>query len=60
MASKKFNNIYIKNSFSIAGPVEKQGSIKDYDLVMDDYYFNEKTFEQAEIKMQDVYKRQVQ
>lgn len=52
MASKKFNNIYIKNSFSIAGPVEKQGSIKDYDLVMDDYYFNEKTFEQAEIKMQ--------
>lgn len=52
MASKKFNNVYIKNSFSLAGPVEKQGSIKDYDLVMDDYYFQAKTFEQAEIKMQ--------
>ena len=52
MASKKFNTVYIKNSFSLAGPVEKQGSIKDYDLVMDDYYFQAKTFEQAEIKMQ--------
>lgn len=52
MASKKFNNVYIKNFFSLAGPVEKQGSIKDYDLVMDDYYFQAKTFEQAEIKMQ--------
>ena len=54
MASKKFNAIYIKNSFSLAGPVEKRGSIKDYDIVLDDYYYNEKTFEQAEIKMQKV------
>ena len=52
MASKKFANVYIKDAFSIAGPVEKKGSIKDYDLVMDDYYYEEKTFEQAEIKMQ--------
>ena len=52
MASKKLNNIYIKDAFSIAGPVEKKGSIKNYDLVMDDYYYGEKTFEQAEIKMQ--------
>lgn len=54
MASKKFNSIYIKNSFSLAGPVEKNGCIKDYDIVLDDYYYNEKTFEQAEIKMQKV------
>ncbi len=54
MASKKLNNVYIKDSFSIAGPVEKKGSIKNYDLVMDDYYYHEKTFEQSEIKMQKV------
>ena len=52
MASQKVNGVYIQDAFSIAGPVEKKGSIKNYDLVMDDYYYNEKTFEQAEIKMQ--------
>lgn len=52
MASKKLSNVYMKDAFSIAGPVEKEGSIKDYDLVMDDYYYHSKTFEQAEIKMQ--------
>ena len=54
MASKKLSNIYIKDAYSIAGPVEQKGSIKNYDLVMDDYYYGEKTFEQAEIKMQKI------
>ncbi len=54
MASKKLSNVYIKDAFSLAGPVERDGSIKDYDLVMDDYYYNTKTFEQSEIKMQKV------
>lgn len=54
MTSKKLNNIYLKDSFSLAGPVESRGAIKDYDLVMNDYYYNTKTFEQAEIKMQKV------
>lgn len=54
MASLKFDNVYIKNSFSIAGPLEKNGQIKKFDLTMDDYYYKEKTFEQAEIKMQRV------
>jgi len=54
MASLKFANVYLKNSFSIAGPLEKNGQIKKYDLTMDDYYYHEKTFEQAEIKMQRV------
>lgn len=54
MASKKITNVYIKDAFSIAGPVERNGSIKDYDLVMDDYYYKSKTFEQAEVKMQRV------
>lgn len=54
MPSLKYNNVYIKNAFSIAGPLEKQGQIKKFDLTMDDYYYKEKTFEQAEIKMQRV------
>ena len=54
MASKKFNNVYIKDNFSIVGPLERDGLLKTYDLVMDDYYYSEKTFEQAEIKMQKI------
>ncbi len=54
MASKKFSNVYIKDNFSIVGPLEKDGLLKNYDAVMDDYYYGEKTFEQAEIKMQNV------
>ncbi len=54
MASKRFNNVYIKDNFSVVGPLEKDGLLKNYDLVMDDYYYGEKTFEQAEIKMQKV------
>ena len=52
MASKKFNNVYIKDNVSIVGPLESEGLLKNYDLLMDDYYYGEKTFEQAEIKMQ--------
>jgi len=54
MASKKINNVFIKDAFSLAGPVESRGSIREYDLVMDDYYYKTKTFEQAEMKMQKV------
>ncbi|MCM1052532.1 MAG: stage V sporulation protein AD [Ruminococcus sp.] len=54
MASKKFNNVYIKDNFSIVGPLEQDGLLKNYDFVIDDYYYGEKTFEQAEIKMQKV------
>lgn len=54
MASKKFNNVYIRDNFSVVGPLERDGLLKNYDLVMDNYYYGEKTFEQAEIKMQKV------
>lgn len=54
MASLKFNNIYIKDYFSVAGPMEKVGQIRKFDLIADDYYFGESTFEKAEIKMQRV------
>ena len=34
--------------------MEKLGQIRKFDIIMDDYYFGEKTFENAEIKMQKV------
>ncbi len=52
MSSLKFNNVYINNSYTVAGPLESKGLIKKFDCKMKDYYFGEKTFEQAEIKMQ--------
>ena len=54
MPSIRFNNEYINSFYSLAGPKERLGKIKNYDLTFDDYYFNEKTFEQAEVKMQKV------
>ena len=54
MASKKFTNVYIKDNFAIVGPLERDGLLKNYDFSMDDYYYGERTFEQAEIKMQKV------
>ncbi len=54
MASKKFNNVYLKDYFTLAGPLEKDGLLNNYDLTIDDYYYGEKTFEQAEVKMQQV------
>jgi stage V sporulation protein AD len=53
MASFKFNNVYIKDNYSVVGPKEAEGNIKNFDLVIPDYYFDEKTFENAEIKMQE-------
>ena len=53
MCSFKFNKVYLSNYYSIAGQNEKEGNIKNFDLITDNY-FNQKTYEQAEIKMQDV------
>lgn len=54
MASLKFNDVYIKDSFSVAGPMEKNGQIRKFNMIFDDYYFGENTFEKAEVKMQRV------
>ncbi len=54
MASLKFNNIYLKDWFTITGPLESNSRLKEIDLKMDDYYYGEKTFEKAEAKMQRV------
>ena len=52
MSSFKINNVYIDKHYSIVGPLEAKGNINNYNEVIDDYYFKEKTFEKAEIKMQ--------
>lgn len=47
-----FKDVYINDWFSIIGPVES--NLKNYNLKMNDYYYGEKTFEKAEVKMQNV------
>ena len=54
MSSFLFNNVYLKDYYSVAGPLEAKGSIKKYDMVLNDYHFNQNTFEKAEGKMQEV------
>jgi len=54
MASIKFNNVFIKDWQTISGPLESESKLKRHDLKMNDYYYGEKTFEQAEVKMQRI------
>lgn len=51
--TQKFNNVYIKDSYTIAGVYEKNGPLKDYfDFIYDkDLYYGCSTFEKAEEKM---------
>ena len=49
MASFKFNNVYIKDWYSIASTNETLGPIKKYNQVISDHYFGEKTFERINI-----------
>lgn len=52
MASFKYNNVFIKDWYSLASSNETLGPIKKYNQVIPDHYFGEKTFERAEMKMQ--------
>lgn len=52
MASVKFKNVYINNSYSIAGMYENNGNLKNVNRYLKDFYDNEKTIEDAEVKMQ--------
>jgi len=54
MASLKFDNVYIKDYFTLVGPKEKESKINNFDISINDYYYKTKTFEMAEIKMQRV------
>ena len=51
MGNLKFNNVYIKNFYTIADPKEKDSKISNVNLKFDDLYFGKQTFEDAEIKM---------
>lgn len=52
MASFKYNNVYINDYYSVVGPYESKGKISKYDYVINNLYFDEKTFELGEVKMQ--------
>lgn len=52
MASFKYNKVYIKDYSTIVGPKEKEGNIKFPNFIKD-YYYEEETIEDAEIKMQN-------
>ena len=49
----KFKNVYISDTYTVAGLYEKNGPISDYfDLIYDkDFYYGCDTFEKAEEKM---------
>lgn len=49
----KYNNVYLKDTYTIAGVYESNGPLKKYfDKCYDkDFYYGEKTFEQAETKL---------
>ena len=51
--TRKFNNVYVNEVYTIASIYEKQGPISDYfDLIYDkDLYYGMDTFEKAEEKM---------
>ena len=42
MASLKFNNKYINDYLTIAGPMECDSKLKKVDLRIDDYFFKKK------------------
>jgi len=52
MASFKYKDVYINRFYSVAGKNENNGVLKSVDRYIDDFYDNEKTIEDCEIKMQ--------
>lgn len=52
MASFKYKNVYINRFYSVAGKYENNGILKSVDRYLDDFYDEEKTIEDCEVKMQ--------
>ena len=49
---KMKNNVYVLSGYSIVGPLEGKGPLKDYfDYVLKDDTLKEKTFEKSERKL---------
>ena len=51
--TNKYKNVYIKGFSTVAGPYESKGPLSNYfdKKYENDLYFNEKSFEQAEVKL---------
>ncbi len=48
----KFNNVYINDASTVTGPYEEKGPLTKYfDKSYSEFYFSQKTWEQAEIKI---------
>jgi len=48
----RYNNVYLENTSTIAGPYEKKGPLsKSFDKTFDDLYYGQKSWEQAEAKV---------
>ena len=47
----KYKNVYVGSTSTVTGPYEANGPLSEYyDKSYKDLYFNEKTWEQAEIR----------
>ena len=47
-----FDNVYVDNTSCVVGPYEKNGPLGNlFDKCYDDFYFGEKSVEDAEVKM---------
>ena len=50
----RFDNVYVDNTACVTGPYEKKGPLKTkFDKSYDDLYMNEKTFEDAEVRLME-------
>lgn len=50
----KYDNVYIENTSTVAGLIEKEGPLRKYfDKTYDDYYFGENSLELSEVKLQN-------
>ena len=52
MVNINYKDVYIKDFYSIAGTLEKNGNLKNVNRYLKDYYDEEKTIEDCEIKLQ--------
>lgn len=54
MSNFNFKNVFINDCYSIAGTNENNGNLKNVQVYINDYLFGERTFEDAEVKMQKI------
>ena len=50
MASFKFNNVYLKDTYTLATNKECLGHVSNYDKIINDYYFGKKHLNKPRLK----------